>query len=214
MHVNKPTLIVLVGITTLSIAGMIFFEQDKAFYSISLALLVSSIFYVGTVIIPEVQRRNRIKNGLMKRYLAFKKSCIDIFLIASKSQDYQYRDNLLEPEEFKRYFFIRSENGQSRWDLVATSIDDGDYLSDELVSELEFLMREVSLVRSTIDLYDVKVEDFFSNLVQIIHKLRTTSPNSDDYKYFCRILLEIFAHWSLIDGQLEDDIFESMIEKI
>ncbi len=121
---------------------------------------------------------------------------------------------MLNHQEFRRYFSIKVANGQSRWDLVATSIDDQDYIFNEIVRELDFLIREIDFARSSVDINDEKVDGFLVNLSQVIHTIKAAEANSDDYKHFCRTLWSIFARWNCIDGQLEEDIIESMIEKI
>ncbi len=64
------------------------------------------------------------------------------------------------------------------------------------------------------DIDDEEVEDFLINLSRVIHTIKAAEANSDDYKYFCRTLWGIFTRWNFIDGQLEEDIIESMIERI
>ena len=112
------------------------------------------------------------------------------------------------------YFKIHVKESQTRWDLVATSIDNGDYIFEELVGEFEFLIREVNYARSNVEIFDDDVEEFFSRMIQIVHHLKTTKPGTDDYKYFCRTLWSIFTRWDFTVGQSEDDIIETMIERI
>lgn len=217
MHINS-TSIALFVISIGSLVGLWAFKGDESvssvIYATSLALFVSSIFFAVTVIVPESKRRNRIRRGLRKQYRSFKRRCIDLFLISANSQDYQDRDNLLDHQEFRRYFSIDVAGGQSRWDLVATSIDAQDYIFDEIVRELDFLGREIEFARTSVDMDDTKVEDFLVNLSQVIHTIKAAGANSDDYKHFCRTLWSIFTRWNYIDGQLEEDIIESMIERI
>jgi len=217
MQFNSNTITTIV-IALAAISGVVALKGEDSFSSIAyatcLALFTSSVFYAVTVILPEARRRSRIKRGLNKQYRSFKKRCIDLFLIKSNSQDYQYRDNLLDHQEFRRYFNIQFANGQSRWDLVATSIDDQDYIFDEIVRELDFLDREIEFARSTVEMNDEKVEQFFINLRQGIHTIKAAEANSDDYKHFCRTLWSIFTRWNFIDGQLEEDIIETMIGEI
>lgn len=218
MHLNKPATITLVVIAGVSMIGIALVDNKESIsevlHSIFVALLVSCIFYVGIVVVPELQRRKRIRNGLSKQYLSFKKSCIDLFLIASNSQEYSGRENLLDHQEFRRYFLIRVKGSQDRWDLVATSVDNGDYIFEELVNEFEFLIREINYARSNVEIYDDDVEEFFSRMIQIVHRLKATKPGTDDYKYFCRTLWSIFTRWDFAVGQSEDDIIETMIERI
>ena len=220
MHLNRPTTITLIVITAISITGLYLVgsEEGKSniLHSIFIALLVSSIFYIGTAAIPEIQRRKRIRNGLIKKYHYFKMSCIDLFLIASNSQDYDYKDreNLLNHEEFRRYFDIRCKGTQNRWDLVATSIDDGDYIFDELVMELDLLINELKHARASVEIFDDDVDDFFTSMMQTLHRVKISKPGTDDYKYFCRTLWSIFTRWNLSDGQRQDDYIQTMIERI
>lgn len=218
MHLSRSTVLTLAGLTGLSLLGIAFVDSKEnmndVLHSIFVGLLASAAFYAGTVAIPEIQRRRRIRNSLRRRYRAFKNSCIDIFLIASKSQEYDNRDNLLDPGEFRRYFSNKINESQTRWDLVATAIDDGNYLFEELVREFESLIRELSYARSIVDIHDEKVQEFLSRTIDVVHRLKATKPGTDDYKYFCRNLWGIFARWDFVTGQREDDIFETMIERI
>lgn len=205
-------------IALISIGGMVALNSEDSLDSIAhttcLAFFTSAVFYAATVILPEVKRRNRIKKGLNKQYRSFKIRCIDLFLIVSNSQDYQDRENLLDHQEFKRYFSIRNTNNQSRWGFVANSIDEQDYIFHEIVRELDFLDREIEFARSSVEMNDEKIEEFFINLRQVIHTIKAAEPNSDDYKHFSRTLWSIFTRWNFIDGQLQEDIIESMIKKI
>lgn len=217
MQINS-TSIALSAIAIGSLVGVLALKGDEpvssVLYATCLALFVSSIFFAVTVVAPETKRKNRIRKGLRKQYRSFKRRCIDLFLISAKSQDYQDRDNLLNHLEFRRYFSIEVANRQSRWDFVATSIDDQDYIFYEIVREFDFLSREIEFARSSVDIDDEKVEDFLVNLSQMIHTIKASEANSDDYKHFCRTLWSIFTRWNFIDGQLDEDIIESMIEKI
>jgi hypothetical protein len=218
MHLSRSTVLTLAGVTGLSLLGIIFVDSKEnmndVLHSVFVALLASAAFYAGTVAIPEIQRRRRIRTSLRRQYRSFKKSCIDLFLIASKSQEYDNRDNLLDPEEFKRYFSNRINESQTRWDLVATAIDGGNYLFEELVREFESLIREINYARSSVDIHDEEVQEFFSRAIDVVHRLKATKPGTDDYKYFCRNLWGIFARWDFATGQREDDIIETMIEGI
>ena len=217
MQFNSATIATLV-IALVSIGGVVVFKGSDSIatiaYAACLALFTSSVFYSVTVLFPEEQRRVRIKNGLNKQYQSFKKRCIDLFLIAAKSQNYENRENLLDHREFCRYFSIELANDQSRWDLVETSIDDQDYIFDEIVREFEFFDREIEFARSSVEMNDEKVERFFINLRQRIHAIKASEANSDDYKEFCRTLWSIFTRWNFIEGQLEEDIIEKMIQEI
>jgi hypothetical protein len=210
--------IALIATAVVSLVCVFILKAEKSIssvlYATFLALFVSSIFFTVTVIVPESMRRNRIRRSLRKQYRSFKRRCIDLFLISAQSKDYENRENLLDHNEFRRYFSLDVANDQSRWNLVATSIDKQDYIFDEIVREFDFLTREIDFARSSIDIDDEKVEDHLVNLSQAIHTIKAAKANSDDYKYFCQTLWSIFTKFNFSDGQLEDDIIESMIERI
>jgi len=218
MHLNRPTIVTPLVVFFTAILGIYFATSEeptsKMVYSIFVSLLASCVFYVGTVTIPEIQRRKRIRAGLKKQYHWFKKLCVDLFLIASDSQEYDNRENLLDPGEFRRYFEILANDSQTRWDLVATAIDEGDYIFEELVNQFEFLIHEVNCARSRVEIYDDDVEDFFSRMVQTVHRIKLTKPNTDDFKFVGRTLWAIFTRWDHTEGQRQDDIIETMIERI
>ena len=218
MHLGRSKVVTLAVVAGLSLLGIAMVDgkekMNGVLHSVFVGLLASSVFYAGTVAIPEFQRRRRIRTSLRRQYRSFKNSCIGLFLIASNSQEYDNRDNLLEPAEFRRYFSNRINESQSRWDLVATAIDDGKYLFEELVWEFESLIREINYARSSVDIHDDEAQEFFSRTIDIVHRLKATKPGTDDYKYFCRNLWGIFARWDSAMGQREDDIIETMIERI
>lgn len=215
---RNNTYIALLVMGIISFIGILAFRNTETvssiLYATCLALFISFIFYVLTVIVPEAKKRKRIRKGLAKQYRSFKRRCIHLFLISAKSQNYRDHDNLLNHYEFRRYFSIEGANGQSRWDLVATSIDNQDYIFEEIVRELDFFSREVEFARSSIDIDDEKVEDFLIRFGHVVHTIKAAEANSDDYKHFCRTLWSIFTRCNFVDGQLEEDIIESMIKKI
>ena len=217
MHLSS-TIISTIFIAAIAVVGVLVFKDDGSapsiLFAVSLALLTSSVFYAVTVVAPDLSRRRRVRRGLSKQYQSFKSRCIDLFLIASRSQEYQNRENLLNHKEFRRYFSIRDENGQSRWNLVATSIDNQDYIFNEIVREFDFLDREIEFARLSVEINDEAVEQFFINLRQVIHTIKAAEENTDDYKHFCRTLWGVFARWNFVDGQIEEDIIESMISGI
>ena len=212
---NDSNVITTVTIAIIAVLGIFIFREENSIssiaYAFSLTLLASSIFYFITVNLPEKKRRDRIRKGLKNQYRSFKKRCIDCFLIASNSQEYNDRDNLLDPQEFRRYFLDRSGNDQTRWDLITMSIDDQNYIFDEIVREFEFLDREIAFARLSVDIDDEIAEQFLIRFRQIIHTIKAATKNSDDYKYFSRTL---YAFFTSSEGQSEEDFFESMIEKI
>ncbi len=209
---------ILAVLTVISLIGIYFTSVDESlksiFFPVFLALLVSVIFYVSTVAIPERQRRNRVKRMLSKQYYSFKIRCINLMLMATLSQSYPNKENLLNHEEFARYFKCRVNEEQIRWDLVTTSIDDQDYVFHGLLAELEFLIREVDHARSSIAIENEKVESFMIRLSEITYLMKMSQPSTDDYKYFSRNIWQMFSRFDPISGQTNEDLIEEMIQAI
>lgn len=134
--------------------------------------------------------------------------------MASRSQNYPNKENLLNHEEFTRYFKCRVNQDQIRWDLVTTSIDDQDYVFDGLLADLEFLIREVEYARSKVCIEDEEVESFMIRLSEITYLMKMSQPHSDDHKYFSRNLWQMFSRYDPIDSQTSVDLIEVMIENI
>ena len=212
------TVIVLIVMAAASLVGIFAFKKEEPFsstlYALCMALFVSSVFYAATVLVPDIQRRKRIRRALRKQYRSFKKKCIDMFLMSANSQGYEKPEKLLDHQEFKQYFSAQTANGQSRWELVAASMDDQDCFFDEIVRGFDFLSREITHARSSVDIDDDRVEDFFVNLNRVIHGIESAKASTDDYKHFCRNLWRIFTGWDDWSGEWEEDVIETMIDKI
>ncbi len=182
--------------------------------SLSIGFVVSAMFYFMVVYLPEKQKRNLIRKSLKRQYRQFKLSCIDIFLIMSKSQRYPNREMLLDQKEFRRYFKNNVSTNQERWDSVANGLQSNQVYLQEIIYELRMLNEEIRFVKSSIDIHDEETFVFFNRLSQIILKIESTQPEYDDVKSFCRFLWELFTGWNLVDGYKDTDFISDMIEKL
>src|SRR5215469_2025460 len=78
------------------------------FYELAIGYLVSLIFWVLVVLLPDIQRRRMLRKSLEERYRYFRRGIVDALLSASEgTYELDKRDKLTEPAEFRRYF---SEN--------------------------------------------------------------------------------------------------------
>lgn len=182
--------------------------------TVSVGFVISAIFYFIVVYLPERQRRGRIHRSMKRQYRSFKLSCINIFLMLSNSQDYQHRHNLLEQEEFRRYFKNSNNRNENRWDAIWNGVEDNEYYLNEILYELRLLNDEINFIRSSIDIHDEEVFQFLNILSQIIHRMESTKTNYEDMKSFSRYLWEIFSGWSFIDGYRKTDLIAVMIDRI
>lgn len=177
--------------------------------TLSVGFVISATFYFIVVYLPGQQKKGRVYRSMERQYQAFKKSCIDKFLILSNSQEYEHREMLLDQKEFRRYF--KNEN---RWETVVNGIQNNEYYLNEILYELRVLNDEIKFVKSAIDIHDEEVFQFLNSLSHIIHRMESTKPEYDEIKSFCRFLWEIFTGWSFADGYRKTDIVEDMIKRV
>ena len=174
--------------------------------SFSVGFVISVIFYFIVVYLPESQRKARIYRSMELQYRVFKESCISTFLILSNSQEYKYRENLLNQEEFRRYFKNNNDRNENRWDAVANEIQGNEYYLNEIIYELKMLNEEIKFIRSSVDIHDEEAFLFLKRLSHMIHRMESTKPDYDDIKSFCGFFWSLFTGWSFIQGYRKADI--------
>ncbi len=182
--------------------------------SFSVGFVISIIFYFIVVYLPENQRKARIYRSMDQQYRVFKESCISTFLILSDSQEYEHRENLLNQEEFRRYFKNNNDQNENRWDAVANGIQNNEFYLNEIIYELRMLNEEIKFIRSSVNIHDEEVFQFLKRLSHMIHRMESTKPDYDDIKSFCGFLWSLFTGWSFIEGYRKTDIVTEMIERI
>ena len=78
---------------------------NKIFYDLAAGALVSLIFYVLIVRIPDRQRRKRYKRSLAHQYKNFREDCIGLMLgVADGTYEWGKQEELLDQKKFKNYF--------------------------------------------------------------------------------------------------------------
>lgn len=182
--------------------------------SFSVGFVISVIFYFIVVYLPESQRKARIYRSMEWQYRIFKESCINIFLILSDSQEYEHRENLLNQEEFRRYFKNNNKCNENRWYAVANEIQGNEYYLNEIIYELRMLNDEIKFIRSSVDIHDEEAFLFLKRLSHMIHRMESTKPDYDDIKSFTGFLWSLFTGWSFIEGYRKADVVAEMLERI
>ena len=207
--------ITLVAVACIVVAAATVPDDDflLIIYDLSVGFVLSAVFYVIVVHLPERNRRRIVHAGLKEQYDQFRRSCIHIFLILSKSQSYPNRDALLDKEEFKRYFKNNNDEGENRWDAVANGLQRSEFYLREVIYELRMLSDEIRFVRSTLHVNDVEAYEFLGRLSRAIIRMEATSPDYDEIKSFCGFLWQIFAGWSWVHGYSKSNVIEEMVER-
>jgi hypothetical protein len=188
-------------------------EYREIVYDLSVGFVLSFVFYLMVVYLPERNRRRVIHAGLKEQYDDFRRSCIHTFLILSNSQSYPNRDALLDQAEFKRYFKNNNEQGKNRWDAVANGLQGNEFYLREIVYELRMLNDEIRFVRSSLHINDVEAYEFLGRLSRSIVRMEATTPDYDEIKSFCGFLWQIFTGWSWVHGYSQSDIIQEMVRR-
>lgn len=182
-------------------------------YDLSIGYLLSYLFFILVVVIPQRISRRRTTKLLAQHYRAFKLSCIEIYLSAiGNSWDSDLPEKLLDPSTFSEYFSERHAPSQNRWHAVHNGLYD--YGIPQLVVECELFAREIEYTLIKLDLEDEDVALFLKRLGRSLLRLRNSKPDYDDVKGLLFFLYPIHSHWSLLDGVEGRDPIGEMIARM
>lgn len=186
----------------------------KMVYDLSVGFIVSAIFYWVVVYLPERRREEMVGWELQRQYDTFKRDCISIFLILSKSQSYPNKEALLDQEEFRRYFKNKNETGEARWDAIFNGLQENKFYLRGIVFRLRLLGDEIKFARSTLNVIDPGVYEFFGNLSREIDSMGLIGEDSEDLKALVRFLWQVFAGWDWDVGYRRSDFIREMLKKV
>ncbi len=182
-------------------------------FNLSVGYLVSLFFWLLVVYFPDRTRRLILRDNLSRRYQDFRESTIQILLWASiGTHDSRLPKELCDHRKFKQFF---DENGKEHWYAALNGLQGTKERVDELLLELELFAGEVSYVLNNVNIQDPKVHSFFKLLSENIYRLKNSTVYSyDQVEYLGNFIWSIHARWSIIDGQLENDIIQDMIDAL
>ena len=202
----------LVAADLVPIAGITEKARPLA-YDLSVGFVVSYIFFVLVVVIPERRASRRVARLLSGHFRTFKLICIEIYLSAiGDSWDSELPEQLLKPEAFRDYFSARHSESQNRWHAVHNGLYE--YGVPELILECELLAREIEYTLVKLDIEDEEVASFLNHLSRSLLRLRNSEPSYDDVKRLLNFLYPIHSHWSWLDGYVGRDPVGEMIARL
>ena len=134
----------------------------------------------------------------------------------SNSQSYPYRDreNLLDQQEFKRFFKCDVSPGMSRWDAVATGLEENEYHFREVLYHLRMLNEEIRRAMIVIDIDDEEVTGYLKNCSQVLSRMDIIQNDYDDIKLLCRNQLWPLYTGFTAKGYRDTDKIQDMIDRI
>jgi|ERR1700733_788915 len=186
---------------------------QKIIYDLAVGALVSLLFYVLVVRVPDYQKRQRIKRSLTKQYENFREDCIVIMLMVSDGTcAWGFHRELIDQAKFKEYFKQPVGNGQDRWDAFQNKLDE--YNLEALILKMEILRDEISFALNNVDIDDEQPFEFMKRLSHALFSMHNTTLGYDETKSFAGFLWSVFAGWDAVSGYRERDIIGDMIAAI
>ena len=156
----------------------------------------------------------RARDKLREQYRSTKLNIIDLLLTLGNSQSYQDRENLLDQQEFKRFFKCAVSPDMSRWDAVASGLEENDYHFRDVLNHLHMLNDEIRRAITAIDIDNVKVTEYLSHYSQVLSRMDMIENDYDDIKLLCRHLWSFYTGYSFVDGYPDTDVMQDMIDRI
>jgi hypothetical protein len=118
---------------------------NKIFYDLAVGALITLLFYLLVVRLPDYQRRQRLKRSLEKHYKTFREDCIQIMLsVADGIYSADFPETLMEQGKFRTYFEEEVAPGMSRFDKFQNELDE--YYLRELLTRMEIFRDELAFV--------------------------------------------------------------------
>ena len=180
-------------------------------FNLAVGYLVSGIFWLLVVYLPDQARRSVLRDNLSRSYQRFKESALQILLWCSiGTHDSRLPEELCDHRRFKEFF---EADKSARWYAAMNGLQGSEIRMHELVLELEIFADELAYILNNSNIQDAKVHRLFKVLKENIYRLNRSRDYTDDQvKYVGRFLWEVLARWSFVDGQRDNDIIQETIE--
>ncbi len=204
------------------------FERGNSIlFNLAVGYVISFIFYIMVVALPENRKRRLFKKRLINRYRWFRQNVVDILM--NSYEDYRRKydhenklkyfgdqrgliEGLVDYKKFRDFF---RENHHQNWYAVLNGLQYEKRFISDLYVEFRLLSDEIFYVLHNVNMDDDQVSSFFHNFFSHTYRLKETSVFSEDQaKYFGGFLWEIMAQFSIIDDNREKDPFMVAINQI
>lgn len=183
-------------------------------FNLSCGYLISIFLWYILVNIPESKKKEIIKENMWQRYKSFKKNTIGNLLYASGSPgvDYEFVDNLCDHNTFREYF---SRENKKKWYAALNGLDENSRHIHDIHTDLELLYNDVTYVLNNISFTEKNSHSLFIVLQENIFKLINHNDcHYDHVRQISSFLYSILGAYSLIEGEMSEDIIQKMIDQI
>lgn len=187
---------------------------NKIFYDLAAGALITLLFYLLVVRLPDCQRRQRLKSSLERHYKVFREDCIQI-MVGVADGDYfaDFPKTFMEQDKFRNYFEETVASGdRSRFDEFQNNLDE--YNLRELLTRMEIFRDEVTFVLNNTDIPKDEPFEVLKRLSAAIYSMKDVTLGYDESKLLVRFLWDVFAGWDAIAGYRKEDIVKKMIDAI
>ena len=209
---DEPVIGILKG-TSIESYLLVLNYRNSIIFNLSVGYLVSILLWLIVVYYPSKQHRLIIQKNLNDRYIDFRKNTIGILLFASTGKyDLNLLDTLCDHQKFKEYF---SANKNEKWFSALNHLQQNMNMVDDLLVEFQIFSSEITYVLNNIEIRNQKVHSVFKQFNEHIYRLKNSSVYSEEQvKHLGSFLFSIHARWSFIEGQLEADAIQEMIDNL
>ncbi|EHK0843056.1 TPA: hypothetical protein I7264_04110 [Vibrio parahaemolyticus] len=197
-------------------AGLLFQQfklGNEIVFNLSCGMLISIWFYFLVVWLPEQKNKKRVKTYFISQYAEFKRHLIMNIVGACREPDSaDLIDNLMDPLAFKVYFKEKVTGNQERWHVFLNNIDKN--LLVDILNEFEAFKEATYYLLGSVQVDDDEVFSFLHRINTISITFKGVSVEGDSLKQLSRLLWEMLAGFSGIDGYRDYDYFDKMFRKI
>ena len=186
---------------------------EKIAYDLGAGSLISLLFYVLVVRVPDHQKRVRFKRSFRKKYQIFKEDCISVMLsVADGSFMWGFHSELTYQSKFREYFNEDVGQGQDRWDRLFNNLDE--YHLKKLVTYMEVFRDETAFILASVDIPDNEPFEFLQRLTSNIFLLKDSTADYDSKKSLLGFMWDVFAGFSVVSGYRDYDMIDRAIDQI
>lgn len=185
----------------------------KALYDIGVGGLVSIVFYLLLVRLPENAKRRRVRRSLERQYKTFKKDCLFVMLgVVDRIVDPDKIEQFLDQKAFREYFEQYLDASQDRFDVFLNGLDEHGLI--EILRAVDIFRDEIGFALSVVDIPSDDAFEFLKRFSCAIHAIKGSKLGYDDIKSLGRFLWSLFSGFDFVTGYQEEDIVEKMIRSI
>ena len=182
--------------------------------------VVSFLFYVLVVAVPERRKKRIIKTNITKVYRTIKEDILWEVVSASikggrddLALDPDTIANLMTISGFKAAFDGGREANEGFY-AFANQMNSPTFEFQAIVLDLGILSKQIDFLLHNYSFDDQELFNFFKRLETFLVRLEHSSAGYDESKELCGFIREIFAGFNFFEGKRDHDIIERMIASI